>query len=53
MEIDNAELNQLELGLYNNQGLNSKTPTFTMPRKYQIKEYANDDNNINQRRRYW
>ena len=53
MEIDNAELNQLELGLYDNQGLNSKTPTFTKSRKFQIKEYANDNNIINQRRKYW
>ena len=53
MEIDNAELNQLGSGLYNNQGLNSKTPTFTRPRKFQTKKYANDDNDINQRQKYW
>jgi hypothetical protein len=53
MEIDNAELNQLGPELYNNRGLNSKTPTFTRARKFQTKKYANDDNDINQRRKYW
>jgi hypothetical protein len=53
MEIDNAELKQLEFGLYNNRGLNSKTPTFTNPRKFQTQEYANNNNNINQWRRYF
>jgi hypothetical protein len=48
MKIDDAEL---ESKLYNNQGLNSKTPTFTKPRKFQTMEYTNDDNDINQRRR--
>jgi hypothetical protein len=49
MEIDDAEFSQLKSKLYNNQGLNSKTPTFTKPRTFQIMKYA-DDNNINQRR---
>ncbi|RHZ53698.1 hypothetical protein Glove_438g29 [Diversispora epigaea] len=54
MEIDNAELN---LELKTNRGLNSKTPTFTKPRKFQTKDDDDDYNNINQRRAsynyYW
>ncbi|RHZ88547.1 hypothetical protein Glove_22g237 [Diversispora epigaea] len=48
MKIDDAEL---ESKLHNNQGLNSKTPTFTKPRKFQTMEYTNDNNDINQRQR--
>ncbi|RHZ69315.1 hypothetical protein Glove_284g145 [Diversispora epigaea] len=47
MEIDNAELN---LELKTNRGLNSKTPTFTKPRKFQTKDDDDDYNNIDQRR---
>lgn len=50
MEIDDAELNQLESGLYDNKGLNSKIPTFTKPRKFQVKKYADNDN---KRRRHF
>ncbi|RHZ79272.1 hypothetical protein Glove_150g25 [Diversispora epigaea] len=45
MEIDNAELN---LELKTNRGLNSKTPTFTKPRKFQTKDDDDDYNNIDQ-----
>jgi hypothetical protein len=48
MKIDDAEL---ESKLYNNRGLNSKTPTFINPRKFQTMEYTNDNNDINQRRK--
>jgi hypothetical protein len=48
MKIEDTESNELKLKLYNNQGLNSKTPTFTKSRKFQIIKYADDDNNINQ-----
>ncbi|RHZ81163.1 hypothetical protein Glove_123g32 [Diversispora epigaea] len=48
MKIDDAEL---ESKLHNNQSLNSKTPTFTKPRKFQTMEYTNDNNDINQRQR--